>query len=45
MRLGELVEEVTRLYHAAPGPDLMNDLIPRLKLAANALEDLRDEEG
>lgn len=43
MKLPELVEEVKRLQHAAPGRELMNDLVDRLTLAAKALGDLRDE--
>jgi len=44
MKLEELVEEVKRLQHSAPGRELMNDLVDRLTLAAKALGTLRDEE-
>lgn len=43
MELKELVEEVERLQHVERDPEIMNDLVPRLKLAAKALGDLRDE--
>ncbi len=44
MILEELVREVERLYNAECDRDIMNDLVPRLNLAAKALGDLREED-